>query len=111
MGTFGGLAAGPPDDFIGDRVVGRMPLPARKQPFGWFSSKAAKMLAQFSEQIGTEHDVAILAALALMDMDYHAAGVYVSDLEVSQLRSSNAGGIESHQDRVVKRGIRGLDQV
>jgi hypothetical protein len=69
LGTLRGLAAGPPDDFIGDGVVGRMPLPARKQPFGWFSSKATIMLSQFSEQIGTEYDVAILAAFALMDVD------------------------------------------
>ena len=54
------------------------------------------MLAQFSEQVGTEHDVAVFAALALMDMDHHATRVDVGDLQVRQFRSSNAGAIECH---------------
>ena len=91
MGTLGSFAAGTPDDFVGDGVVGRMPWPARKQPLVWFSWKATILLAQFSEQIGTERDVAILAALALLDVDHHAPGVNVGDLQVGQLRASNAG--------------------
>ena len=45
-----------------------------------------------------------------MDVDYHAAGVKVGELEVGQLRSSSAGRIEGYQDRAVKGSVRGLDQ-
>ena len=61
------------------------------------------MLPEFLEQMRAKYHVAILAALTILNMDNHALGVDVGDLQMCQLGSSNSGGIESHQDNAVKR--------
>src|ERR1700722_17122866 len=67
-GAFGRLATGVPADPGADRMIGRMPLAAGKQPRGRFAGQPAIMLSQFGEQMGAEHHVAVLAALAVMNM-------------------------------------------
>ena len=42
-------------------------------------------LSQEIEQVGREHDIAVLAALALLDPDQHAGAVDVCDFEVGDL--------------------------
>lgn len=49
--------------------------------------------AQQVQQVGREHDVTILAALALLDPDQHAGGVDIGDLEVDDLRGAQAAAI------------------
>src|SRR5215472_292854 len=71
-GAFGGFPTGVPDNLVADGVIGGVPAAAREQPNGRFAGQAAIMCAQFIVQMGAEHDVAVLAALALLDMHHHA---------------------------------------
>ena len=54
--AFGGFAAGVPDDFGADWILGGgMPSAAREQPLGRFPAQPAKMLPEFFEQMRAEH--------------------------------------------------------
>src|SRR5271166_2778018 len=101
--AFGGFATGVPADSGADRIVSRMPLAAGKHPRGRFAGQSAIMLSQFAEEMGAEHHVAVLAALAFMNMENHALGIDVGELQVCQLGPPHSGGIEGHQDSAVKR--------
>jgi hypothetical protein len=74
-GALSRLAAGVPDDLVADGVVGGVPSAAREQPNGGFAGQPAIMGAQFLVQMGAEHDVAVLAAFAFLDMEHHARGI------------------------------------
>jgi hypothetical protein len=74
-GAFGGFATGVPADPGADRMICDMPLAAGKQPCSRFAGQSAIVLAQFVEQMGAEHHVAILAALAVLNMEDHARGI------------------------------------
>jgi hypothetical protein len=50
------------------------------------------------EQRGAQRDVAILAALAVADVDHHAGAVDVLNLKVAEFRSAHTGGVEGHED-------------
>ncbi len=63
--------AGDRDRVSGDRLVGKI---AGKQPRPW--SGGAPVVAQDGQQLGREHDVAILAPLALLDANDHSLTVY-----------------------------------
>src|ERR1035438_7724114 len=104
------LAAGPPDDFVGDRGISGVPAAAGKQPRHRFASQPPIMLSQFVEQMGAEHDVAVLATLAAANVDDHALGVEVGHLEMGQFGPPHPGGIQGYQDRAMKWVHRGLDQ-
>jgi hypothetical protein len=67
-GALGGFPAGVPDDLVADGVIGGVPAAAREQPNGRFAGQSAIMGAQFVAQMGAEHDVAVLAAFAVLDM-------------------------------------------
>ena len=68
------------------------------------------MLPQFFEQIGAEHDVAVLAAFALLDMHHHARRIDIGELEGRTLGATHASGIEGHEDGAVEGDRRGVDQ-
>jgi hypothetical protein len=107
----GGFAAGVPDDFGADGIPGGgMPAAAREEPFGRFPAQSAKVLPEFFEQMRAEHYVAVFAPLAAAHVDHHALAVDIADLQIRQLGPSNTSGIESHQDRAVKRNQRRFDQ-
>jgi len=61
-----------------------VPAVARKQPLLGLAPEAAPVGAQLFEQLRTEHDVAILAALAFVDVNHHPLAVDVADLEASR---------------------------
>jgi hypothetical protein len=69
------------------------------------------MRAQFFEQDGAEHHVAVLATLAALDVKNHALAVHVTDLQASQLRVANAGGIERHEHGAIKGSGSGVDEL
>ncbi len=50
------------------------------------------------EQTRREHDVAILAVLALVHTDDHALAVDVRDFQVDDFRHAQAGCVGNHQD-------------
>src|ERR1039458_6147064 len=56
------------------------------------------MCAQFLVQIGAEHDVAVLAAFALVDMHHHASRVDIGEFEGCALGAPHASAIEGHED-------------
>ena len=64
------------------RLIRSMPTVAGKEPAAGFSWQPTPVLAQFFEQSGAEHDVAVLAALSSADMNHHALAVDVADLQV-----------------------------
>ena len=57
-----------------------------------------------------EHDVAVLAALALLDADDHALAVDVGDLERDHLGGAQARAIGHAQRRLVLEPRRGIEQ-
>jgi hypothetical protein len=67
--------------------------------------------AEFLEQNGTEHHVAVFATLAALDVNHHPLAINVADLQTSQLRVPNTGGIESHEYGAVKRSGSGVDEL
>ena len=66
IGALGGLAAGVPDDFFVNGIVGRMPLAAGggEQASLWFTTETTIVLPQCGQQVRAEHDIAIFASLA-----------------------------------------------
>jgi len=52
------------------------------------------MLSQLVEQMTAEHHVAVLAALAILNMEDHALRIDVGELQMCQLRPPHSGGIE-----------------
>src|ERR1700746_484000 len=69
------------------------------------------MSAQFLEQDKAEHDVAVFAPFAALDVNYHPSAINVADLQTSQLRVPNSGRVESHEDGAVKRSGSGVDEL
>jgi hypothetical protein len=55
------------------------------------------MSAQFLEQEGAEHDVAVLATLAPLNVHDHASAIDVADLQARKLGATHAGAVEGHQ--------------
>jgi hypothetical protein len=106
----GGFTAGVPDDLGVDGIGGRMPLSPGKQPGLRLTTQTAIVVAQFDQQVRAEHDIAILATLASLDMDHHALAVDVSKLELSQLGSPHPGSVQRGQDSVMERAGGSLDQ-
>src|SRR5271163_280055 len=70
-GTFGGDVAGSPEDLGGHRMAGCVPAVAGKQPLLRLAPESSPVDAKFLEQLQAEHDIAVLAALALSAMDHH----------------------------------------
>src|SRR5580700_6319409 len=64
-----------------DRLAGSS---AGKQPLSW--TGAVPIVPQYIEELGRQHDVAVLAAFALFDPDDHALAVDRAGLERSEER-------------------------
>jgi hypothetical protein len=69
-----------------------MPAVAREEPLLRLASQAAPVDAQFFEQLRAEHDIAVLAAPALPDVNHRPLAVDVADLQVGRLCAACAGG-------------------
>src|SRR5713226_3027788 len=83
-GTRGRFPARQPDDLGSDRVVGCVPAIAWEQPHLRFSSQTAPMLSECFQQLGAEHEVAVLAALSALYVNHHSLAVNVADLQMRQ---------------------------
>src|SRR6202453_2398353 len=108
--TFSSDLAGGSEDLGGDGITCGVPAAAGKQPLLRLSPETSPVDAKFLQQRGAEHDIAVLAALALSDMDHHPLAVDVTDLQVSRFCAACAGGIHRHQQDAMKRRVRGLNQ-
>src|ERR1035437_10355576 len=109
-GPFRSDLAGTPYDLRSHRMAGWVPAVAGEEPLLRLAPESATVGAQFFKQLRAEHDIAILAALALSDMDHHPLAVDVADLQVGRFCAACAGGIKRHQKDAMKGGIRGVDQ-
>ena len=66
--------------------------------------------AQRREQRGAQRDVAITAALPVLNVNQHAPAVDVRDLQMAQLRVPHAGRVQDHQHRAMRQAVRRVDQ-
>ena len=65
-----------------------MPAVAGKQPLLRLAPQTSPVDAKFIKQLRAEHNIAVLATLALPDMDHHPLAVDVRDLQVSRFRTA-----------------------
>ena len=81
-----------------------------KQPSLGFAAQTTIVLSQFGQQVRAEHNIAIFASLAALNMDHHALAVDIADLEVGQFGPAHSCAVQRHQDGVMKRAGRSFDQ-
>src|SRR5215467_6797596 len=106
----GGFATSMPNRFGVDRLISAVILPAGKEPDARFFSQPLPVLAQFVEQLGAEHHVAILASLAAAYVNHHALAVDVCNFQVRKFSTTQSSGIEHHQQGAMEGSARGIDQ-
>ena len=70
----------------------------------------AVVLAQRGEERGTEGDLAIATALALLDPEHHALAIDVADFQLARFAAAQAGAVEGQQQRAVIEILRARDQ-
>src|SRR5947208_15962344 len=83
-------------------LIAAVPAISGKQPDTGSFAQPPPVCAEFFEQYRAEHDVAILATFAALDVENHALAVHVADLQASQLRVANARRVESHEHGAIK---------
>jgi len=66
------------------------------------------MCAQFLVQVGAEHNVAVLADLALLDMHHHAGRIDIGEFEGRTLGATHASTIEGHENGAIEGDRRGV---
>ena len=86
-------------DVIGRFLTLSMALIGRQKEAAG-AADAVLMQIEWSE--GEVHYVAVLATLAALDVNHHPSAINVADLQASQLRVPNTGGIEGHEDSSMK---------
>ena len=110
-GALGGLAAGAPDHFRGDRTIRGVPAISWKQPDLRPAPHSPPVGAKFLKQLGTEHDIAVFASLAALNVDHHPLAVDIGDFQLGQLGAAQSGGIRRHEQHAVERSLRRADQL
>ena len=96
--------------FCVDRVIRSMPTVAGKEPVAGFSTQPKPVLAQFFEQPGAEHDIAVFAALSCADMNHHALAVDIVDFQVCYLSTAQTGSVERHEQSAMEGSASGIDE-
>src|SRR5919197_3601918 len=102
-------AHGVPDDLARDRCVGPPAFARTGEEIG-LRPHPAVVLAQGREERRTEGDVAIAAALALVDPEHHALAIDVAHLQMTHLAAAQAGTIEREEQRAVIEVLRVRDE-
>src|SRR6266705_3968949 len=110
-GAAGRMLAGVARGFGIHGLIAGVPAITGKQPDTGFFAQASPVCAEFVEQNGTEHHVAVLATLAALDVNYQPPAIDVADLEARQLCVADAGGVESHEDGAIKGSRSGVDEL
>src|SRR3974377_2108658 len=108
--ALGGSLAGVVYRFRVDRVIRRMPTVAGKEPGAGFSPQPTPVLAQFFEQLGAEHDIAVFAALSSADMDHQGLAVDIAGLQVCYLSTPQASSVERHEQSAMEGSVSGIDE-
>src|SRR5271169_1893570 len=109
--SLGGVMTRVPNRFGIDRQISAVAVVAVKEPHAGFSPQAVPMCLELFEEHGTEHDVAIFASLASLDVNHHALVVDIADLQMRQLGTTRAGGVERHQNRPMERRAGRIDKL
>src|ERR1035438_538954 len=99
-GLLGCVGHSVPDDLFGNGHISPPIVQHTWKQVG-LGFHPAPVLSQSVQKLGGQQNIAIAAALALMDMNYHAFAVDVGDLQVTQLGSSQPGRIQRHQHRAM----------
>jgi hypothetical protein len=84
-------------------------LATGEEPDSGFSPQAVPVSAEFREQLGAEHDVAVFAPFAALDVHNHALLVDVADFQVGQFGIPGTGRVKRHEQGALKRRTGGLD--
>jgi hypothetical protein len=69
------------------------------------------MSAQFLEQDGAQHDVAVLLAFAVLNVHDHALAIDIADLQARELGAAHTGAVEGHQNSAIEGSRRGIDEL
>ena len=99
--TAGCEAASGPDRFIMHGLTGEAVQVVGEEPRTGLVRLGAPPGDELLKESGAERDVAILATLALTDMDHHAGPVDVLDLETAEFGAAQTSGVEGHEDGAV----------
>ena len=110
-GAAGGILAGVARGLRIHGLIATVPAISGKQPDTGFFAQPPPVCAEFFEQDGTKHHVAILATFAALDVDHHPLAIDVADLQASQLGVANAGGVEGHEHGSIKGSRSGIDEL
>jgi hypothetical protein len=110
-GTAGGILTSVTRGFGIHGLIATVPAIPGKQPDAGFFAQPPPVGAEFFEQDGAQHHVAILATLAALDVENHALAVHVADLEASQLRVPNPSRVESQEHGAIKSSRSGVDEL
>src|SRR5271169_2868204 len=109
--SLGGVMTRMPNRFRIDRQIPAVAVVAGKEPHAGFSPQAVPMCVELFEEHGTEHDVAIFASLASLDVNHQALVIDIADLQMRQLSTARSGGIERHQNRPMGRRAGRIDEL
>src|SRR5215470_11044276 len=60
------------------------------------------MSAQFLEQDGAKHDVAVLLAFAALNVHDHASAINIADLQARELGAARTGAVQGHQNGAIE---------
>ena len=105
----GGFRADVPDLF-GAQVIAPMSRDSGgEKPRFWFLQ--LPVLTKRFQQLRAQGHIAILAALALADVNHHALAVDVFHAQPDQFASSDARGVEQHQDGTRLNVASGINQL
>ena len=69
------------------------------------------MNAQFLEQNGAQHDVAVLLAFACLNVHDHSSAIDIADLQAGKLGAARTGAVEGHQNGAIQRSRRSIDEL
>src|SRR5579864_8297179 len=69
------------------------------------------MSAQFLEQDGAEHNVAVLPAFAVLHVHDPASAIDIADLQARELGAAHAGAIEGPQNGAIEGSRCSLDEL
>src|SRR5437763_9557055 len=68
------------------------------------------MSAQFLEQDGAKHDIAVLVTLAVLNVHDHTSAIDIADLQARELGAAHAGAVEGHQNGAIEGSRRSIDE-
>ncbi len=108
-GALRGFPTRVPNGFRVDGPI--LTIVAGKQPSAGLAVVATPVATECREELGAEHDIAILVTFAAADVHDHTLTIDVADFQVRQLRAAGAGGVESHEQDALVRSARCMEQL